>query len=87
MKKITRRNDTLLRLKIATLFVLKKHSKNIQVMTCGMCGGTNIIPVTDPEEGCKEKDNEKVYTWGRAWMCEKCGAVCYEVQQWHAGEK
>lgn len=82
-----RKNNFLTKLKIASRYLLdSKHSS--MVMTCENCGGALIIPIS---KGTAKPWIDNVIhadmTWTQFVQCEKCGAVCREVQLWnYAGD-
>ena len=82
-----RKNNFLTKLKIASRYLLdRKHSS--LVMTCENCGSALIRPIS--KGTAKPWIDNAIHadmTWTQFVQCEKCGAVCREVQLWnYAGD-
>lgn len=79
-----RKNNLLLRVKIAIQFIFQ--NKNGRIMTCGRCGSINIRPLADSEKDEKihtELENKGVRRiWSQINICQNCNATVIERQFW-----
>jgi hypothetical protein len=76
-----RKSSFFKRLKVGIVLIFKK--KNARIMTCGKCGGTNIIPISNSLEQPFASDNIKAdLMYLQFSKCNDCGAVCKELQLW-----
>lgn len=77
-----RKNNLLLRVKIAIQFIFQ--NKNGRIMTCGRCGSINIRPLADSEKDEKihtELENKGVRRiWSQINICQNCNATVIERQ-------
>jgi ribosomal protein S27AE len=70
------------RFKKGILFIVKKQ--NARIMTCGKCGSTNIIPISNSINKPFNNNNIKADSmYVQFSICKKCGAVCKEFQLWN----
>jgi C4-type Zn-finger protein len=76
------KKNLLKRLKIAIQFIF--INKNARIMTCGSCGKTDLIPISNsleiPFMNEDIKADEMCIQFTR---CRSCGAVCKEIQLWN----
>lgn len=78
------RNKTNLikRIKIGLGFAIK--NKNARVMTCGNCGETDLIPISNAlQEPFSSEYIKADLLYIPFSKCRKCGAVCKEIQLWN----
>jgi len=79
-----RKDNLLLRIKMATQFVMQKG--HVRIMTCGNCGGINIAPVektaTDLEISKELAEKGMKRHWREIDTCCDCGASVVEQQYW-----
>jgi hypothetical protein len=54
--------------------------KNMQVMSCEICGSANIVR-DDYLTGLPIEGKAKINYWGK-YTCKACGATCKEEQSW-----
>lgn len=79
-----RKNQLFKRIIVAYNFV--RHGKgNVRIMTCQKCGSMLIKPISKtPNEGAYLKNGRHIDAWWAEFsQCQKCGAVCEEVQLWN----
>ena len=70
------------RIKVGCNFILKK--KNARVMTCGNCGTTDLISISNAlEEPFESKNIKADLLYVQFSKCRNCGAVCKEIQLWN----
>lgn len=70
------------KIKLVYNFVFK--NKNIRIMTCGSCGNTNIVPISNSMEEPYVTNNINAdILFIQFSKCNNCGAVCKELQLWN----
>lgn len=78
-----RNNRFFQRLSIAFNFVIYGKSR-CRIMTCGKCGAQTIVKVSDAvSEKYIDEGKQIDLLWSEFVQCEKCGAICQEVQMWN----
>ena len=74
---MARKNNLRIRLIVAWGIARGKLAYPMQVMTCERCSSESIKRLKEKsiryESGC---------IWRSIAKCQKCGAVCYEKQEW-----